>query len=465
MVGAQPERLGGVREVPASQPVGVADEGGVAGLGDGLGQGDVTERGRRVVVVVLERPAVDDGRRRACHPVAHPEAAAHQRQRADHLEGRAGGVLAGRGQVRARRARAVGRRQHRPVRGPDRHQRGGRGVVAEARQRVLGVLLHGRVERREQVGAVGGADLDERPQLVAVVAGHHGGAGTAPELVVVAGLEPRQADLVAGDDPAVGLLDQLGGRGTDPTQQRGGELPGRRERQRVPHGQCSRDLPERRQHVEGVVLAQHERLHEGLGSHRLRALDVRRRVHVEDARDAACAAGHLRSLDLGLVEPVAQDGALGHQHRTALAGDVPAARGEGPQAQRVAVGQVGDEGGGGPVDPPPGLARHQRDRGVVLPRLEVGELPAPGQRRGRGGLGLLDREHLHRDRDVAQRLHQVGEAGPVCLVGEGHLAERVPRQGGREGVGDVGGWIFLVAAERGAGGADPHDQDGDPETE
>ena len=219
--------------------------------------------------------------------------------------------------------------------------------------------------------------------------------------------------------------------GADAAEQRRGELARRGERHGVAHGEGAADLREAGQHVERVVLAQHERLDEGLGAHHLRALDVRRHVDVEDASDPSGAPGDLRPLDLGLVEPVAQHRPLGHQHRTVGPGDVAAHRRERAQPEGVAVGEVGRQRVGRPVDLPAGPGRHEGHRRVVLPGRRVGQLPPPGQRRRRGAglvagaLDLVDRGDLDGDRHLLQRGDEVGERGAVGVVDQGHVGERV----------------------------------------
>ena len=101
----------------------------------------------------------------------------------------------------------------------------------------------------------------------------------------------------------------------------------------------------------------------------------------------------------------------------------------------------------------------------------VGQLPLPGQRRRRGAglvagaLDLVDRGDLDGHRHVLQRSDEVGERGAVGVVDQGHVGERVARQGGGEVVGHSGRRVGVVTAERGACRAHPHEQSGDPETE
>src|SRR5690606_30936882 len=119
--------------------------------GDRLGEGDVTDGGRGVVVVVLERATVHHRRGRARHGVVDPEAAAQQGERGDDLEGRARGEAARRGEIGAGGTVPVGAREDGPVGGPDRDERGGRRAVAERGEGVLGVLLERGVEGGHQV--------------------------------------------------------------------------------------------------------------------------------------------------------------------------------------------------------------------------------------------------------------------------------------------------------------------------
>jgi hypothetical protein len=334
-------------------------------------------------------------------------------------------------------------------------------------------VLQRRVDGGGQVGAVGGRRLEERAQPVVGVAGDHRRAGCAPQLLVVARLEPGQAHLVARDDRAVGLLDDLGRGGAHPPEEGGGELARRGEGQRVVDGQRARDLAEGRQHLAGVVLAQHDRLDEGLGAHGLGPGDVRRLVDVEDAGDATGAAGHLGALDLGLVEPVAQDRSLGHEHGTVGTGDVAARGRERAQPEGVALGEVGDEVVGRPRHSPgaPVPALGERHRGLVLPRRAVRDLPAPGER-GVGASLLLDRrdvDDVDRDRDLVERGDEVGEGRPYALVDERDLPERVVGERRGEVVGEVAGRVAVLAAEGGAGRRDPHEEcrraDTGPETQ
>ena len=73
--------------------------------------------------------------------------------------------------------------------------------------------------------------------------GRDGAAPGAGELFVVALLQAGEADVVAGPDPALALLDQLGGRRADGAEDRRGEVLGRSERQLVGNGARARDGP------------------------------------------------------------------------------------------------------------------------------------------------------------------------------------------------------------------------------
>ncbi len=367
------------------------------------------------------------------------------------------------GEVRARCPDAVRAREDGTVRGPDRDQRRGRRGVAERGEGGLGLVLQGRVEGGHQVAPVGRRDLEERAQPVVGVTRDDRGAGDAPQLLVVAGLEAGEADLVAGDDAAARLLDDLGRGRSDAPEQGRGELAARRQRERVAHRQGARHLPEGRQHVERVVLAQHDRLHEGLGAHRLRALDVRLHVDVEDPGDPAGAARHLRTLDLGLVQAVAQHRSLGHQHGAVVAGDVAADRNQRADAERLALGEVGCERLRRPVDLPLLAGRREPDGGLVLPRVGVGHLPAPGQG-GRRALPSASSACSTSTTSTATGTSSSGVTSSVkaaravssasgtspSVCSDSAAARSSARSRRRVGV--------VVAAEHRAGGPDPHEQ-------
>ncbi len=153
--------------------------------------------------------------------------------RADRLERRARRVLAGHGPVGARGG-SVGHRQHGAGRDVDGHERGVAVATRSAtrrcgRQRRVGRTLHGRVQGQRDRGARDGVDREQLGRLVSPHPVDHD-AGSACQALVVRALQARQPGLVAGHDPAVRLLDDLGGRGSDAAEQCPGELARRCER-------------------------------------------------------------------------------------------------------------------------------------------------------------------------------------------------------------------------------------------
>ena len=114
------------------------DEGGVAGVREGVAQGHGAQRGRRVALGVLEGPAVDGQGGGAVHRGIRGHAVADHGQGIHDLEDGTGGVLAQQRGVVAVAARSGGGGQDGAAGGPERHDRRRR---AHLGQDVLGQLL------------------------------------------------------------------------------------------------------------------------------------------------------------------------------------------------------------------------------------------------------------------------------------------------------------------------------------
>ena len=189
------EAAASARSVRA-QPLGLGDEGGVAGVGHGRPQRDLAQPAGRVVVVVGEGLAVDHDAGGARHRRLRGQPGAQQGQAADGLEGRAGRRLAVGRDVDAAGARAVrGATTMSPVDGPDRHQRRGRPDVGEeplGRQLELaGPGWSAAAPRRVASTRKSSRSL---PSASTASTTTPGGAG---ELLVVPRLQPGQAGDVA----------------------------------------------------------------------------------------------------------------------------------------------------------------------------------------------------------------------------------------------------------------------------
>ncbi len=424
MVDAEPERGGGTRQVIVAELVGLRDEGGVAGVGDGSTQCDVAEGAARVVVVVLEGPAVDSHRRRARHHGVRREPGAQQGQAADGLERRPRGELTVGRVVVAVGARPVGRDQDRPGRGPDRHQRAAR---PDVRERVLGdglqMFVHGQLQRGPRLGVhpeqltlltIAGDRVDHR-------------AVDALQLVVVARLQPGEPGLVADLVLVRVLLDHLCRDRSDRAEDRCSEPAGRRERQVVGDRECTRDVVvPLRDGDRQVVLAEDDRLDERLVSGGLDLLLVRPRLDVDQLGQPASGLPRLVRRDLRAVDPEADDGSQGHQGQPVRAHDRPPGAGDrsdvedGPRAE----GRLHELAR--PRDLPLVVGLGQLCVGRVGP-LATPDRPGPGERGGRGVAVRLHVARLHGRVDV--RAHALDDL-PVLqchrlrgVVGEGDVAE------------------------------------------
>ncbi len=376
-----------------------------------------------VVVVVLEPLAVDHDRARALRGGVGRQPRAQQREAADGLEGRTGRELAEGRHVVAVGARPVGRGEDRAGGRLDRDQRAGR---ADTRQQPLGRHLQPRVEGQLQRLARRRVLAE---QLLLPAVGRHLGhdhAGRADQLLVVAQLEAGQPDLLA-DGVALGVvLDHLGGGLADGAEDRGGELAGRRERQRVPDRERALDprvaLPQLGRHV---LTPQHDRLDEGGLAGRLHPLDVRRRVDVDERREGPRGPGRARRRHRRLVDPEPGDRPVGHQRLAAGTEDLAAGGGDAAQVEDAAGPQRRLDDRGLPLDRPRLVDEGQRRLGGVGPVL-LAHRPRPAEGRGHGVAALVDVADLG-DRDRRGELpHPLDDRGVVLRDG------RVP------GEGDVG---------------------------
>ncbi len=226
-----------------------------------------------------------------------------------------------------------------------------------------------------------------------------------------------------------------------------------------------------------VLLAEHDRLHEGQRTGGLHAFRVRRRVDVDDPGHVAGRRAGLAGTDLAAVDADADDGPVGDEGQPARAHDVAALGAQADQVEGDARAQRRLDGGDVPVGQPLVVDLRQGRLGGVGPAVRS-DRPRPVED-GLGGrravaLGLGDVGDADRGREVAQPLDRLRVLRPdgrgVALaepdVGEVPGRQRAGQRLGGRLRGAAVGTAGRVAGSGGVvGGACGEDQHGPDDEE
>ncbi len=315
------------------------------------------------------------------------------------------------------------------------------------------------VDRGAQRLAGGRLGLEQGASLVPVVHRRDGGSAGAEELLVVPLLQAGDADLVAGPDASVAVLDQLCRRRSDGAEHRGGEVLGGGQGQLVGDHSGSGDPADRGEHgLRGLVTPVDDGLNEGLGAGGDGLLGERGGIDVDQLRQRGRRPRDRCGSQLELVDPDPDHRPRRDDRLVAGSEDGAALRAGRGLVEPLACLQGGFHDRRGPPHQPAltvgRLALAQLDGGLVGPGLRA-HLPAPVERAG-GGVAVAG-DLPHRDLRVAET---PGDGG--VLLARGRVVDEVDTLHvacGQSGGQAIDGVLGIRAGSGKAAGNDPEQQD------